>query len=191
MRRVRWVGSRIADYLDQPDPADPWGRTRRTLLYADAYSRAAAQRVRREALFAQHFRPIRGINVREFGPDDLPGLARLYRWGQLGIGPDADPYGPVDFVQEMDDHDALVLMTSKFGHEFAWADDDDTDATNTAGADAGQEPRQQQPGDPVNQGRGPVATGLVLARLLSPTEAVAHSGRSLTPAEMQRVTRPR
>ncbi len=185
MRRVRWVGSRIADYLDQPDPADPWRRTRRTLLYADAYSREAAERVRREALFAQHFRPMVGVSVRAFGPDDLPSLSRRYRWGQLGIGPDADPYGPADFVQEMDDRDAMVLMTSKFGHEFAWADDDEETDT------AGQEPRQHQPGDPRNPGRGPVATGLVLARLLSPTEAMAHSGRSLTPAEMQRVTRLR
>jgi len=183
VRRVAWIGSRISDYLDQPDPADRWGRTRRTLLYADAYSRTAAQRVRREALFAQHFRPIWGVTVREFGPDDLPGLRSRYRWGVRGTGADGDAYGPEPFVTEMDEQDATALMLSRFGHEFAYAD---ADPMTT-----GQEPRQDQPGDPVNQGRGPAATGLVLARLLSPTAAMAHSGRTLTPAEMQRVTRPR
>lgn len=184
MRRVRWIGARIGDYLDQVDPADRWGRTRRTLLYADAYSREAARRVRREALFAQHFRPMAGVTVREFGPDTLPSMRGTYRWGVRGMGLDSDAYGPEPFVAELDDHDAAVLMLSRFGGEFAYADDDDPTT-------AGQEPRQHQPGDPVNQGRGPAATGLVLARLLDPTAARRLGSRALTPEEMQRVTHAR
>jgi hypothetical protein len=184
VRWVRWVGSRISDYLDQPDPADRWGRTRRTLLYADAYSREVARRVRREAAIAQRFRPIAGVTVREFGPDALPGLREVYRWGVRGMGPDADAYGPAAFVAWMDDHDATVLMLSKFGHEFAYADDEDPTT-------AGREPRQDQPGDPVNQGRGPAATGLVLARLLDPVASRRLGSRALTPEEMRRVAHAR
>lgn len=184
MRRVRWIGSRISDYLDQPEPKDRWGRTRRTLLYGKAYSLEKAKEVRLEALFAQHFRPLVGITVREFKPETLPGLREVYRWGVRGMGPDSDAYGPEPFVAEMDDHDATVLMLSKFGHEFAYADDDDPTT-------AGREPRQHQPGDPVNQGRGPAATGLVLARLLDPTAARRLGSRALTPEEMQRVTHAR
>lgn len=178
---VAWIGRPGGVYLDEVDPDDPWRRTRRTLLYTNAYSVDRAAQIGGHARLARRLQPLPGVNSRRIGPDEVPTIRRHYLFGlPHGPGLASAPGVPLSgdgMVAEMDQADAAALFRSPFAREFLYLDLERQEHARRVNENTGitQELRHHhlgRTGDPAGE---PGPPGMVLAGLL--TTRVGPAGR--------------